>query len=192
MNENNVQHPVQWLRCLFYICAAGLGVSVISWLLPGAGFLSWVSRGLVLASAYCLFRLSPASDRYRKAAIFRVIYQIAAVVNMLLPSTVLMLAASVCSLLAIYQEYSGHSDLVAQKDPKLSRKWHSLFNWSIAAAVISAFASMIVALITVMLELSVSGIVSVVTFIVLLPDEIVTLISLVYLHRMIQLLQEEE
>lgn len=191
MFDNTV--PVKWLRNLFYIHLAILAASLLSWLPISDQWLMWLQRILIVGAALCLSQLSLVSGRYRKAAIFRIIHLAGVLINALLfSSTAIMLAAAICSLLATYQEYSAHSELIATKGPVLSRKWHSLFNWAIATAVLTSFGSMIVSIVSVFIGMDIAAVVTIVMVIVSLPQHIVDVFYLMYLNRMIHLLQKEE
>lgn len=185
--------PIKWLRILFYIHLALLAASVLSWLPMPDQWIAWIQRILVIATALCLFRLSSVNDHYRKAALFRIIYIGGLLITALLfSSTAITLAASVCSIIAVYHEYSAHSDLITQQDPRLSRKWHSLFNWSIAAAILVSFGSLVISMISVLIGMDITAAVTVVMVILSIPQFAVDVFYLIYLNRMLQLLRKED
>ena len=194
--ENTTEFPRQeaakWLRCLLYIHIASLAVSLLSLLPVADQVFGWIQRILVIGSALCLSQLSFAGERYRKAAIFKIIYAAGLLITSLFfASTAISLAASVCSLIAIYQEYSAHSELISGADPALSRKWHSLFTWSILAALLVGFGSMVLSVVAAMSGMDITALVGIVMVILSLPDMIVELFYLLYLNRTIHLLPEE-
>ena len=180
----------KWLRYLLYCSIATVVLSVITYLPFPDDWATWVQLGLVGGTVFCLFRLEGINPRYRKAAVYRAVYLGGILINALLfSSTAILLAASILSIMSVYQEYNAHSDLLAEKDPQLSRKWHSLFTWSIAAAVLAGFGSMVISVITALMGVGAGTIVSVVLAILALPDLIVDIFYLVYLNRTVKLLE---
>lgn len=189
---HNNTAPAKWLQGLFYIHIASLAVRLLSMLPVADQLFTWLQRILIAGVIFCLFQLSPAGGRYRKAAILQAVYLGGVLVSILLRSTAISLAASICSLLSIYQEYCAHSELIAEKDVALSRKWHSLFTWSIIAGVLVAVGSMIISVITVLAGMETGRIIAVVMVIISLPDLIVSVFYLMYLKYTIRLLPQEE
>ena len=182
--------PLKWLRILFYIHLGGIALSVITMLPINDSFATWISRAITLAAAFCLFRLAPASERYKKAAVFSAVSLGLTLLSSLLLPSLLKLAASILSILATYQEYSGHSDAVSPADPQLSRKWHSLFNWQLFLGVLTAFVSMVAVFALIALELNASLITALVAGALSLMGIALSILYLVYLHRMIKLFSE--
>lgn len=181
---------VKWLKILFYAHIASLVVSVVS----GVSDLdtSWISWIITVAAAVCLFRLAPVNGRYRKAAVLSAVMIGCSVLNMVLQlGTVLTLAASVCSLIAVYQEYSAHSELVEQQDSKLSRQWHSLFNLQIIVGVLSGFVSVVVVLLVAMLELDTAGLPTIIVGALTVVQIILDAIYLIYINRTIRIFNAE-
>lgn len=206
--KTNSGSLAKWFRIFLFLHVASLAVTVITDFPIEDGWASWVNKILSSGIVICLFRFSAVGSRYRKAAIFQTICFCGSLILLIVGSVlsymsdssvlgvvssisgVVTLVLSILSLLAVYQEYSAHSELIAPADPKLSRKWHSLFNWEIAVGILAAFASVIVSIITVLLELDVARTVSIILAIVMLPEKILCVIYLLYLNRMIHLLEE--
>lgn len=103
----------------------------------------------------------------------------------------LNLGVMVFSWIATYQEYRAHAELIEPIDSGLSRKWSWLFWWGCAAAVFASLGSVFMSMIVAQLELAVTTVVSVATFLVHLPGKVITAVYLVFLHRMIKLLTAE-
>lgn len=182
--------PVKWLQILFYVHIASIALSLISLLPVNDSFSVWISRVISAAVAVCLFQLAPASERYKKAAIFSAVSLGLTLASTLLLTTLLTLAASILSLLATYQEYSGHSDMVAEADPKLSRNWHSLFNWQIIVGVLTSVVSMVTVIALAALELNTTVITALIVGALSLVGVVLGILYLVYLHRMIKIFSE--
>lgn len=183
----------KWLRLLFYVHLICTAAAVISWLPIRDGWLTWTQRVFIIAAIISLFQLAPANPHYRKAAIFRAVYLGGILVNALIFSgTILLLGASICSLISVYQEYNAHSQLIAQQDPKLSRNWHSLFTWSIAASLLISLGSMILAVLAVLSEIQITTVVSVITLILSIPGLVVDIFYLAYLNRTIRVIEHHD
>lgn len=199
MNDNmkcRSELPAKWLRALMYVAIVSLINSVISYLpIIPASVTTWISRGIMVAVVVCMFRLAPVNERYKKAAILRAAMLACTLITAyLFGSAILTFAASILSIIAVYQEYSAHSELVADQDPKLSRNWHSLFTWSIIAAVLLSFGASVVAVILVMEDLDVSA--SLVSGIAIgllsIPQCIIDIVYILYLKKMIAIFGENE
>lgn len=182
--------PVKWLRNLFYVHIVSIALSLVSLLPINDSFSVWISRAMTAIVVVCLFQLAPASDRYKKAAVFSAVSLGLNLAATLLLTTPLTLAASILSILATYQEYSGHSDMVAQADPKLSRQWHSLFNWQIAVGVLTSLVSMVAVVTLAALEMNATAITALIVGALSLVGVVLSVLYLVYLNRMIKIFSE--
>ncbi len=64
----------------------------------------------------------------------------------------IMIAINICGLIGLYQEFNGHAEILLTIDSKLSKKWHTLFNWnvfgSIVVVIISAPILVLVGIVT--------------------------------------------
>lgn len=193
MNENiefEYTHLTKWLRVLMYITITSLVNSAVNFLpFVPSSVTTWISRGIMVAMIVCLFRLAPVNERYKNAGILRsVMLGCTLITAFVSTSTLLTLTASVLSIIAVYQEYSAHSELVAQTDVKLSRNWHSLFNWSIIAGILVGFGSVIVVLIVTMLKLDAVRVASLIVGILGIPQFVVEVVYLLYIKKMIVIL----
>ena len=101
---------------------------------------------------------------------------------------------TIFSILAVYQEYAAHSELVAEKNAALSRKWHNLFYWELAAAIQLSFGSTlaVVILMSAELQLDASRISSMVTLLLKTPQFVIHVVRLLYLRKMISLFLADE
>lgn len=182
----------KWLRLLMYISLTGLVLAALT-LIPGAGtLLKWVSYLVSGVGIYVLFRMSPACDRYRKSALLRCAYLVGTVLAILLASwgilgSLASLTGSICGIIASYQEYHGHADVVEPFDKVFSGKWHSLFTWQILVGVLVGLGSVV----GVVLSVFNGGTVSVELTVALIsiPSVILQAVYLTYLNRMGKLLQ---
>lgn len=195
MEINNAKIRV-WLPALMYIAIASLVNSVMTYFpfIP-ASLSTWISRGIMLAVIVCMFQLAPVNVRYKKAGIFRaVMLGCSLVTSFLFGSVILTLAASIVSIIAVYQEYNAHSEVIAGMDAKLSRRWHSLFNWSILAAVLLSFGTSIVAVILVLTDMEggASRISSIAIGLLSIPQCIIEVLYILYIRKMIAIFSESE
>ena len=194
MNENMEFRSdllTKWLRALVYIAIVSIVNSVIG-ILPiiPASVTTWISRGIMVAMVVCMFRMAPVNERYKKAGILRAVWLGCMIASLVFMPSILVLAASVLSIIAVYQEYSAHSEVVADKDAKLSRNWHSLFNWSIVTGLLVGFGSMITALIASFAGVEITRITAIVTGILGIPQLVIEIVYLLYLKKMSAIFDE--
>lgn len=189
--ESHIPLLQKWLRFLLYIQLAGIVLAICN-LIPGINRLTtWLSYLLNAGMVCALLMLSPACIRYRKSAICRVINLsslILAVIikNLGLLGAIITLAGSVCGIIASYQEYHGHGEMVSQADQKLERQWGSLFIWQMIVGVllgVGTTAGVVVSTIS-------GGAVSVdaVVAVVALPSIALQVVYLIYLNRTLKVL----
>ena len=196
MNENMESRfalSTKWFAVLICIGTASLINSLISLLpfVPGS-VSTWISRGIAAAMIVCMFRMVPLTARYQKAGIYSaVMLGCSLITAYLVSSSLITLAGSIFSILAVYQEYSAHSELVSDKDPKLSAKWHSLFNWGIISALLISIGSVIAVLVVAMLEMDAARTSGIIVGVVSIPQYVIDVVYLLYLKKMIQLFKCE-
>lgn len=135
---NNKEVFMKWIQNLFYLHCAVLVSTIITALPFLDGVMGWINRILSIAILYVLFKLAPLKERYRKAAIFMAIAVGINVITLLTDIGFLTWVGSICSLIALYQEYSAHSEMIDGIDDKLARSWHTLFNWQLFGGIVLA------------------------------------------------------
>lgn len=199
MNENmesGYDLLTKWVRALMYIAIASLVNSMMNFLpFVPASVTTWISRGIMAIMAVCMFRLAPANERYKIAGILRAVMLGCALFTVFgFGSRIPTLAASIVSIIAVYLEYKAHSELVAEKDAKLSGKWRSLFLWGILAAVLLSLGSLIVAAILVRagMEGDASRISGIAVGLLSVPQRIVDVVYIIYINKMISIFNEAE
>lgn len=175
----------QWLDTLLKIQIAAVALSVLA-VIPGVSKVTqWISPLVSAGVILVLFRLAPANERYRKAAIFRCI-TLAGTVLALLNISALALVTSVCSIIASYQEYNAHSE-VTHAAPVLSGKWHSLFYWQLVAGILSGFGAVAGTVIAVLVGVDTTAIVSGVVMIVAAVSIVLQIVYVTYLKKTLEL-----
>ena len=189
MNDTVMTGPAKWYRNLLYVHLASIVNSLLTFL-PVPGILTTaVSRIVTVAAIICLLKLQSLSLRYRTAGICRAV-MLACVLLGFSGSAVPALIATVFSIVAVYQEYSAHSEATASGDPDLSRRWHGLFGWGIAAAVLVSVGSAVAAVFAYALEMDVSRIQGAVLGILEIPRLAVDGFYFWYLIRTLRLLRQ--
>ena len=192
--ENRYELLVKWLRALMYIAIVSLVNSVVSFLpFVPAAVTAWISRGIMVAVVVCMFQLAPANERYKKAGIMRVVMLVCSLVTAFVyASSVLNLAASILSIIAVYQEYNAHSEMIADKEPHLSGKWHGLFAWGLIAGILVGFGSTVTVLILTMLQSDVVRLTAIIVGILSIPQMILDLVYMLYIKKMISIIDNGE
>jgi len=190
MNENQKMPDAaiaKWLRVMLYTAAVSVTVSVLNSLpfIPDA-ITSWISLGTIVTMVICMFQLAPVNGRYRKAGILvAVMFGCALIAALVKLGSILTLAVSVLGIIATYQEYTAHSELICEKDPTLARNWHSLFNWSIVVGVLVAFASLVTTMIAALVGANPTRIVNLVVGVLGIPQTVIKVVYLLYLKKMV-------
>lgn len=189
MNET-VNSPAKWLRYLLYVSIAAL-VNVVLANIPFiSGLSSWVSLAIDVATAYLLFRLKDSNARYQTAAILLAIPLVAGLLN-LLGLTILTLVGSICGLVAEYQEYKAHSELIEEKDPKLAGQWGGLFWMGFVVAIITTLVGTVLSVFLAAYGMEMDGITVMITVAVTAVGLFLKWLYLSYLNRTIKLVENE-
>lgn len=186
MNEN-VNSPAKWLRYLLYIGIAALIQYFLGNSLLG-GLSRWIGYALSGASIYLLYQLMGTNARYQKSVIF---YGVALVVS-ILGIKILSLVGSICTIVAQYQEYRAHGELVAARDSALAGKWNSLFWIQLVVEMIGGVVvSMIVAIVAASGEVDSAPVIAFATVAIAFISPVLKVLYLIYLSRTIKVLETE-
>lgn len=177
---------MKWIKNLFYVHCAMLVATIVT-ALPFIGtWVGWVNTLLSICVLFVLFKLAPVGARYRKAAIFMAVAVVIGFITKFAEMGLLTFVGSICSLIALYQEYSAHSDMMDGVDDKLARKWHSLFTWQLIGGIVLGFLG---APLTVMLTLAFvideNVIAAVLVAVIAAFEVIIGIFYLKYLKRML-------
>ena len=181
---------IKWLRVLMYIAITSLVNSLANYIpFVPADVTTWISRAIMVAMILCMFQLAPVNRRYKTAAILRAIWLGTLLVGTMLhiPAT-LVLGTSILSVIAVYQEYHGHSEVIEELDTDLSRKWNSLFIWSFMAPLLLSLGSSLAMVTATFMNLDVAKITAITTGIMRVPQYIIDVVYLLYLKKMIGIL----
>ena len=178
---------------LFYIHIATLIVSLlIEFPIIGSVF-GWVNIILSIGIAFLLFQMAPVNDRYRKAALCMAVASGATIITKFADSDILTLAASICSLITVYQEYKGHSEMMKGVDYKLADKWHGLFYWQILGGfLLGILGTPILILLGLVVVIDANLLAGVLVIIVLCFDIIMEILYLRYMKRMHEIYKHYE
>ena len=193
MNENRIDFT-KWLRVLIYIAIARIVNTVVG--IPAfipTALTAWISRILMAGMVLAMFKLAPANDRYKKTGIQLAIVLILTIATELLNTgAVLTLIAGILSIVAEYQEYHGHSELIEEKDHQLSGKWISLFMWSIVIGLILGFASTAAGVLAAVAGVDTETAALVIAAVMMIPEYIIVIFYILYLKKMIALFEEDK
>ena len=213
MDENNeleiLQHePVpnkailqKWLPILLYVQCTSMAISVLSLIIPLGNVTTWIGYFVTIAVFSVLYRLGPACGRYRKSAVFQCVSLILMILNAVviinsgaatgtsLLGSVFTFAASVCTLIASYQEYYSDGEVIRELDGKLAKRWRSLFVWQIVVGVVVGLGSSIIAVLSVMIGFAEVATVGILVLITGLAGVALRIVYLLYLGKMIKLLK---
>ena len=193
MNENII-NCVKWLRVLIYIAIARIVNTLVGipTFIPTA-VTAWISRILMAVMVFAMFKLAPANDRYKKTGIHLAIVLILTIATELLNTgAVLTLIAGILSIVAEYQEYHGHSELIEEKDHQLSRKWTSLFMWSIVVGLVLGFASTAAGVFAAQAGVDTEKAAVMIAAAMMIPEYIIDIFYILYLKKMIALFEEDK
>lgn len=178
---------------LFYIHIATLIVSVFIELPLLDSLFGWISIILTIGIAFQLFQIASVNDRYRKAALCMAIVSATAVITKFFNIGILALAASICSLIAVYQEYKGHSEMMMYIDHKLADKWRGLFYWQVFGGfLLGILSTPIIILLGVVIVFDANLLAGILVIIILCFDIIMEILYLRYMKRMHEIYKHYE
>lgn len=206
---------IKWLRILLYCQIAVLAISLLDYIPIGASLFTWLKRICQAGVIMCLFAVAFAGKRYLAAAIFGSVQLVLTVAQSVIIfffqllmmqgilsmdnfeswsnfCAVLNLIAMVASWIYTYQLYHAHGDLIKEQDATLCRKWYHLFFWSLAAGILISVASMIFSTIYTDMGLNNQTILSLFYSLINIPSQVIMLMGIIYLHRTIQIIQNQE
>ena len=191
MKENRIDY-VKWLRVLIYIAIARIGNTVVG--IPAfipTAVTAWISRILMAGMIFAMFKLAPANDRYKKTGIQLAIVLILTIAAELLNTgAVLTLIAGILSIVAEYQEYHGHSELIEELDHPLSGKWTGLFMWSIVIGLILGFASTAAGVLAAVAGVAAEKAAVMIAAAMMIPEYIIDIFYILYLKKMVAIFEE--
>lgn len=146
--ENTRDILIKWLKVLLIAQI----VSIATSLMGALGILGTVQKVIGYARnicvVYALFQLARLTERYRKALLFSAVALAGNLLSVVLPGLSFAgLVLSVCTTVASYQEYQGHSEIAQSMDEKLAGKWRSLFWLEFFLALVVSFAAVIIVMI---------------------------------------------
>lgn len=212
---DNRKKTIQWLYILLYLQIAVLVLSLLDYIPINTSLFQWLKRLCNASSLVCLFMLAAAGKRYMRAAILGSVQFILslsqAVMQFLIQLLLLQgmigteditkysdipaalnLVAMVAGIIYTYQLYHAHGDLIRDLDATLSRKWGCLFVWYLAAGILTTVASMIFATVYKNWGLNSTTVISMFYTLIAVPGQVIILISIIYLNRTIQVIENQE
>ena len=193
MNENRIDY-VKWLRVLIYLAIARMVNTLVGipTFIPTA-VTAWISRILMAGMVFTMFKLAPANERYKKTGIqLAIVLVLTIATEFMNTGAVLTLIAGILSIVAEYQEYHGHSELIEEKDHQLSGKWSSLFMWSIVVGLILGFASTAAGVLAAVAGMDTEKAAVIIAAAMTIPEYIIDILYILYLKRMVVLFTEDK
>ena len=185
MNQHT--DTAKWLKYLLYVGIAALVNSLLG-LIGLSGISRWIGLAINVATAYLLFMLAGTNPRYKTAAICYTVALVGGLIN----NAIVGLAGSICGIVATYQEYHAHGELIAEQDPKLADKWNSLFGLELALTFVGVLLmGLLVGLLAAATNMSEAVITPIITIIVAALGVGLEALYLSYLKRTIALLESE-
>ncbi len=186
MSENRNDTP-KWLQYLLYVGVAALVNSLLG-IFGLSGLSRWIGLAVNAATIYLLLMLAGSNPRYKTAAIFYAV----ALVSGFISNAILGLVGSICGIVAQYQEYDAHGELIQARDPKLADKWTGLFWLQFALSMVMVLlTSVLVAALVMATNLSEAVVAPIVTVIAAALGVGLHALYLCYLKRTIKLLENE-
>jgi len=175
---------LKWIKNLFYVqCVALVGIVIGQIPIIGSWF-KWITTIVAIGEVYCLYQLMSVNERYRKAAIFSGIAVGLIVVANVIDFGLFSIIISICSIIGLYQEFNGHSEILLTIDNRLSKKWHTLFYWNLFGGIIVALISVPVVVIASLAVLFDANVISVLAVLVAASFSLILqIVYLVYLKR---------
>ena len=188
---NEYTDTAKWLKYLLYVGIAALANTVLAAVPLLSGLSGWISLAISAATVFLMYRLQGANERYFKAAVFGAVPLVISILGRFGISFLPLLGA-ISGLVAQYQEFAAHGELIQDRDPRLANRWGGLFWLQFAVTIISTllgsvFAAVLVASGSMDMETATAMIVVAVALVTLL----LKLLYLLYLRKTIRLLEEE-
>ena len=186
----------KWLWILFWLVvpstlAAILSIDSLAALAPGVYRVGKI-LSLLCSAVYgaILLRLSGYCLNYRTAGICNLVAAVASLLIALVSgggkvptwTLIISLPAAIVRLVAIYQEYMGHSRVLENVDSIEAKKWSDLWKWTIIAYVV------LIGSIVVMMIFPVLGLL--VLLAALIGMLVTSIMALVYLYRTANMFRE--
>lgn len=185
MNKNT--NTVQWLQYLLYVGIATLINSILG-IFGLSGLSRWIGLAISGATVYLMFMLAGTNPRYKTAAICYLVV----LASNLISAAGLALVGSICGMVATYQEYHAHGELIQERDSKLADQWNTLFGLEIALTIVGILLTgLLVGILAAATNLTVELVTPVVTVLVAVLGVGLNLLYLSYLKRTIALLENE-
>lgn len=187
---------IKYLTIIFWLGLATIIVSLITWLPIPDSWAAWVKRAFSVGTILCLFMLTPANLRYRKSAFLKTAIFCCTILNLFIGNSLFSLLASlisvVLSIAACWHLYSAHSELISGHSEKMARNWRRLFWWEVTLSVIATIVSTVSYILVPAAVLPfdmIAVFMGISSWIVVILNTILTVISLVFLGLTVNILK---
>ena len=186
--EYNKEKYLKQIRILFVVHCLGLACIIAAWIPILTNLSAWVSIFISIGITIVLFQLADSNKRYSKAAIFRTIVVVLSILSKFMDNNIFSIVTSVLLYCSYYHEYNGHSEMVANIDEKLSKRWKELFVIYLVGSIVMAILSsaLVVALSPLFLQYA-TVIVGIVVVLAGGFDLVMMIVYLLYLKQILNL-----
>lgn len=177
----------QLLGSLFVIQVVSLAGTLLGMAPALIDLTGWLLRLTGLGTAVILFQLGPVNPRYQIAAICQAVSVIGGALAYFAPGMLVLnlvrIGAGICSIVALFEEYYGHGELVAERDARLSGHWRALFIWELVVSLLSGVVTAFIVVVGVMAEIDALTLTTVSVAVVAFAGGVVQIFYLLYLKR---------
>ncbi len=171
-----IMAPVLWK--IFWLMVAANVLSLLSFVPATLRFATLFTQVAALLVGMLIITLQTVDRRFRTAGMFAATSAVLQLAGTLLgedATTAMTLAASVCSLFAVFFEFNTMAVIVGQSDAQLGCRWKNLWKYRMIALCVSMASSLLVLVSPVMTTVVVMG----VTFVVL----VLGVMQMVYYYK---------
>lgn len=179
----------KWLKVLYYAEIASLATILLVLIPALEGISTWIGRITSAVVMVALYQLSVFHERYQKAFLYFAIAFVGGLFQSFSGSNILTSAASICGLVATYQEYHAHSEVINVRDTYLADRWTSLFYWELVAGAVGGFVAVAVVVLGVNSGISEEVLVVLGVAAVAVVEVPLSLLRLKYLKKMMKLFE---
>lgn len=196
--ESNREMLAKWLRILFYVHIASIAITAINTVSNLDTITAWISKALSVVAIWSMFQLKDVNPRYRQAAVFSAAVLVCGLLTTPISSSelglssILVLVGAIASCVATYQEYHAHSELVAEQDEKLAKKWNNLFGLEILVGLGVSLFSTVATLVLVSAEMDSGTVTTIILVVTNIINLLLAMLYLLYMNRTLKLFENGE
>lgn len=187
--EENRLLSAKWFRILLIVQTVLLVNMLLAPLQLPLRLVGWLTMAMTAVTILALFSLRGVQPRYGQAALYLGIGLAGDLLTEITGASLFGSLLSICSIIGQYQEFHGHGELMADREPAMAGQWSSLFYWQMGVGLLSGLGAVVGVVIAVGLHVPEDTIITATLLIVALMAGAVQFVYLRYLKRMLKLLQ---